>query len=37
MGRHLEAWMLIKIISQSKKIGAKFILGEYIETKKYFG
>ena len=33
-GRYLEAWMLTKIIEKSKLLGYKFIIGEFIETKK---
>ena len=34
MGRHLEAWMLLQIIAQSKRLGIKYVLGEYVETNK---
>jgi FkbH-like protein len=34
MGRYLEAWMLLQIIDISKKLGFKYIISEYIKTKK---
>lgn len=34
LGRRLESWMLYQLVQESKMLGIKYIVGEYIKTEK---